>query len=161
MMMNGLFQWLLIGAIGFTHPLYVSVVDIQHNKNEKLVEVSVRIFTDDLEKTLRKTNSKVDLTAGDRATNDKLITNYLTNTLHLKVNGQDGVMQYLGYEQQQESTWCYFEIHNIAAVKQIDVSCKILYDFQPGQMNIIHTKVNGVEKSYKLDNPKSTTSFDF
>jgi len=155
------FQALLTGCVMFFHPLYVSMIDIQHKPNEKLVEISVRIFTDDLEKTLRKTNDNVDLTNGNRNRNDHMIEDYIAKTLHLRLDGREGNMQYVGYEQQLESTWCYFEIRQVPAVKKIDVTCNLLYDFQSIQMNIFHVKVNGAEKSYKLDNPKTKASFDF
>ena len=159
-MVNSLFQWALAGLMAVVHPLYISMVDIQHKPNEKLVEVSVRVFTDDLEKTLLKTGRSVDLDKGDRKLNDRLIGAYISKNLRLKIDGRDAAMQYLGYEQQRDTTWCYFEIRNIPTLKSIGVFCSILYDYQSIEMNIIHVKANGVDKSYKLGHPKTTTSFD-
>ena len=157
-----LFQWLLTGLVALVHPFYISVIDIQHNAKEKTVEVSVRIFTEDLETTLKKINNKADLLhPQDKTTNDILIRNYITSKLQLKIDGKDAPLHYLGHEQQQESTWCYFEILNVPSLKKIDASCSLLYDFETRQENIFHAKVNGTEKSYKLDYPKTNTGFEF
>lgn len=44
-----LYKWMLITYFAAMHPFYVSVIDLHHNAKEKMVEVSIRIFTDDLE----------------------------------------------------------------------------------------------------------------
>lgn len=61
-MVNNLFQWFLISAFSLLHPFFVSMTDIKYNPNDKDLEISVRIFTDDLENVLRKyTTTKVDI----------------------------------------------------------------------------------------------------
>ena len=58
-MVNILFKWvfvlLLSGASPFlgNHPIYVSVVEIEHNAFAKTLEISCKLFTDDFEKQLR------------------------------------------------------------------------------------------------------------
>ncbi|MFL9483069.1 DUF6702 family protein [Chitinophagaceae bacterium LWZ2-11] len=162
-MANIIFQWLVTGIVALMHPFYVSVIDINQNAKDKTLEVSVRIFTEDFENTLQKATSvKVDLVKpADKAFLDKLINNYIQTRLQLKVDGKPIKLNYLGQEQQQESTWCYFEAPGVTSVKKIDVNCNVLYDFENKQINIIHAKVGGNEKSYKLDYPNTTTSFDF
>lgn len=143
------------------HPLYISVININHNAKDKVLEVSVRIFTDDFENTLKKySTTKIDLThPADKALADKLVSNYLLNKLQIKADNKSTTLHYVGFEQQQESIWIYFEVPNIASVKKIEVNTNILYDYQEKQINIIHAKVNGDEKSFRLDNPKSYAAF--
>ena len=51
-----LFKWLLIGGLVLKptpstyHPIFVSVTEIEHNAKDKTLEISCKIFTDDLEK---------------------------------------------------------------------------------------------------------------
>jgi hypothetical protein len=70
-------------------------------------------------------------------------------------------MNYIGHEIQMESVWVYAEVPKITSLKKLEVTCNLLYDFKDLQSNIIHVKANGEEKSYKLDYPKNTTSFEF
>ena len=161
-MANSLYQWILTGIISLLHPFYVSVIEIQHNANEKNVDVSVRIFTEDLEATLKKMNNKVDLIhPTDQSLNNQMLNSYITNKLQIKIDGKSYPLHYVGYEQQQESIWTYFDIANISSFKKVEVECSILYDFEKSQINIFHVKEKGVEKSYKLDYPKTNAVFDF
>lgn len=157
------FQWLIVSLFSILHPLYVSIIEMNQNPKDKTVEISVHIFTDDFEATLKKyTWGKVDLlNPKEKIAMDKLVSNYICNRLKVKVDGTNELLHYLGYEQQKESIWCYFEVQNIAYLKKVDVSCSLLYDYQEKQMNIFHVKVKGIEKSYKLDNPKTNAVFEF
>ncbi|MBS1628335.1 MAG: hypothetical protein JSR09_00870 [Bacteroidetes bacterium] len=161
--MNFLFQYLITFCFSVIHPFYVSVIDINHNAKEKILEISVRIFTDDLETALRNENrTTVDLAKTTyKAKNDKLIALYIKNKLQLNVDGKLVQLNYLGYEIQQESAWSYFEVTNISSFKKLAVNCSLLYEWQTQQMNILHVTENKIEKSFKLDNPKTQAVFDF
>lgn len=162
-MVNILVRWLVVATVAMLHPFYVSVIEIDQNTKEKSLEVSVRIFTEDFEAALKKYgNTKLDLLhPTDKAATDKLVNTYLLNKLHIKVDGKAVTMQYIGYERRLESIWVYLEIDNITALKKVDINCNLLYDFEEKQTNIFHVKANGTEKSYKLDNPKTTVGFEF
>ncbi len=154
---------MMTGLVALLHPFYISVVEINHNAKDATVEISVRIFTEDLEKTLKKyTPAKIDLgTPADKAFIDKQVSNYITQKLKLKVNGQPVTFNYVGYEIQKESAWCYFEVPKVTNVTKLEVDCSLLYDYEKSQTNMLHVKSKGVEKSYKLDYPKTVTVFDF
>jgi hypothetical protein len=158
-----MFQWLITGLVAVLHPFFVSVIEINHNAKEKSVEMSMRIFTDDFEGALKKYgNTKIDLANPvNKESLDKLIVNYTKQKLQIQIDNKPANLQYVGFEIKKESVWVYFEIDNVAAIKKIDIYCNLLYEFQAQQMNIFHVNANGKEKSYKLDNPATKTSFDF
>ncbi len=162
-MVNILVQWMMTGIVSLIHPFFVSVIEVNHNAKEATVEVSVRIFSTDLEKTLQKyTSAKLDiLKPADNAFLDKQISTYIGNTLHFKINGQPVTLNYIGHEIQQESVWSYFEVPKIADMKKLEVDCSLLYDFEKSQSNIFHVKSRNQDKSFKLDYPKTGTVFDF
>ncbi|MBI2273212.1 MAG: hypothetical protein HYU70_05405 [Bacteroidetes bacterium] len=162
-MVNILVQWMVTGILALLHPFYVSVIEINHNAKEATAEVSVRIFTEDLEKTIQKyTTTRLDmLKPADAAFLDKQIGNYLTRTIRLKINGQPVTMNYLGHEIQKESVWSYLEIPKITDIKKLEIDCSLLYDFEKLQSNLIHVKSKNEDKSYKLDYPKNYAVFEF
>ncbi len=53
-MVNSMFQWISLAFIALLHPFYVSVIEINHNTKDATAEISIRIFTQDLETTLQK-----------------------------------------------------------------------------------------------------------
>lgn len=162
-MVNIMVQWLMTGLVSLMHPFFVSVIEINHNTKEATVEISVRVFTEDLEKTLQKyATVRVDIVSpANKDFLDKQISNYLSQKIKLKINGQPVVFTYLGHEIQKESVWSYLEIPKIAVIKKIEIDCTLLYDFEKEQSNIIHVKGKNMDKSFKLDNPKSNTVFEF
>ena len=161
-MANSLYQWFMVGIVAALHPFFVSVIELNHNPKEKSVEISMRIFVDDFEATLKKFgNTKIDVAKPeDKAALDKLIVNYINQKIQISIDAKKVAMHYVGYEIKQESVWLYFEIDNINTIKKIDVNSNLLYEYQDKQINIFRVKANGVEKSYKLDYPKTFTSFE-
>ena len=130
-------MWMLL-----FHPFYVSVIEIQHNESAATAEISVRIFTEDLEETLRKqSNTPIDLVYPKNKTlMDKQVSTYIRQKLHLTINGKPCELQYIGYEIQKESIWCYFEIPNITQLKTLEADCNLLYEFVNVQTNIFHVE---------------------
>ena len=145
------------------HPFYVSVIEVQHNAQDKTLEISCRIFSDDLEATLKKNfGTAVDLSAEkDKAGIDKMIPAYISRTLHLTVDGKPVALQYIGYEKDKESAYCYFEAAGVTAVKKMGIETSLLHDLTEDQINILHVTVNGKRQSSKLNFPQRASSFQF
>ena len=145
------------------HPFFVSVIEINHNEKEATIEISVRCFTNDLEKMIAAdTKTTIDLSqASQKSKGDALLKAYLTKRLNLSVNGNKTTLEYVGFEIQKESTWTYFEIKNIKQLNQLNVLCEVLFGVNDQQINILHVNAKGNRKSYELIYPKSTTQFNF
>jgi hypothetical protein len=151
-----------IGKTGH-HPLFVSVTEIELNQKDKTLEISCKIFTDDFEKTLRQSyKTTVDLLKPkDKTAMNKLVSDYIQKHLLLTVDGKKATMQFLGYEQNEEGILSYYQVNNILAVKKIDITDNLLYDYKKEQIGIIHVTVDGNRKSTKLNNPDDKASFEF
>jgi hypothetical protein len=158
-MAASLFKWLIL----LSHPLYITVTDINHNAKDKTLEISCKMFTNDFEAVLeRAAHSKVDLSdTKNKAATDKLIADYVQKHLQLKLDGRSAVIQFVGSEKEEDGTWSYFQVTNIPSVKKIDVSNSLLYDNFSQEINIMHASVGGVKKSTRLDYPASAASFEF
>ncbi|HVS96235.1 MAG TPA: DUF6702 family protein [Puia sp.] len=169
-----MFKWLSTGALTLllgvsgagmrdAHPLYISVTEIDHNAKDRLLEVSVKIFTNDFETVLEKfSGSRVDLSASaDKAVAARLIESYVEKHLRLKVDGKPVLLHFVGSENENDGTWSYFQVNGIAAVKRIDAVNDLLYDAFSQQINIMHVTVGGVRKSTRLDCPAADAAFEF
>ncbi|WP_026763681.1 DUF6702 family protein [Sediminibacterium salmoneum] len=156
-------QWLLTASLAFIHPFYVSVIEINHNEKEATAEISIRIFTDDLEKTLQKqSTATIDIIKPtNKAFIDQQISQYIGKTLQLKINGKPVKFNYVGYEIIRESVWSYFEVEQVKEMNTVDINCSILHDYETSQINLFHVKSKGTQKSYKLDYPQKNTQFSF
>lgn len=145
------------------HPIYVSVTEIEHNAKGKTLEVSCKLFTDDFEKVLRTTyKTQVDLiNPKDKPAMDRLVNDYVQK--HFKVSADDRPLnlKYLGYEQQEEGIYSYFEVENVSSVKNMVIINDLLYEYKPEQMGLLHITVNGTRRSTKLINPANRASVSF
>ncbi|MEB0249017.1 MULTISPECIES: DUF6702 family protein [unclassified Mucilaginibacter] len=156
-------QALFILWFGFMHPFYVSVTEIKHNPKTQAVEVSCRMFYDDLEHALEKDNKvALDIVKPkDKAQLNRFINEYVKRHLSIRADGKVLNLSYVGYEIQEDGAWAYFEVKGISSVKKIDIHDDLLNTLHPEQINMLHVTIGGNRKSTKLDAPDSDTSFSF
>lgn len=165
------YKWLFLAIVSINwpvirpdyHPFHVSVVEINHNAMDKTLEISCKIFTDDFEKVLAQNYKvKVDLiNPPDRKAMDSVVKKYILSHLAIADEGKPLKLSYLGFEKDNEAVFSYVQAENIASVKQIEVTNKLMQDMFTDQVNIIHVIVNGERKSTKLDYPKSIAAFSY
>lgn len=162
-MVSGLFKWFTIGLLAVMHPFYVSVTEIQHNAPEKTLEISCKIFTEDLEAILKKNyNTPIDFKiTTQKAIQDQLVADYIKKHLVLKADGKPLTLEYVGFEEEKEAIWVYCQVSGLASVHKLDADNSILHDFIESQINLMHVTVGGDRKSMKLDYPKRTASFSW
>ncbi|GAB3005908.1 hypothetical protein GCM10027051_01200 [Niabella terrae] len=162
-----LFQKFILGFLLLTievHPYHVSATEMEYNRAEERIELSVKIFTDDFENVLRRLNhQKVDLTGEQlRPQMTKLIHKYLTR--HLILGSDDKVipLELFGWEKDHEAIYVY-AIAKAPAFNpaRISVANTILYELFTDQVNIMHFIVDGKRKSTKLIYPNKRTGFSF
>lgn len=164
---RGLFLLFILGLVSsfhcFKHPFYISVIDIKQDIKQPNLNISVRLFTNDLEDALRKiTMGPIDvLNPKNKVETDSIMFSYIKNRLTFQVNGKSQRLNFIGYEKEEESVWVYLEIKKIIAPKKIIVDTKLLYDFLPQQVNIVHAEINNIKKSSKVSNPDSRVVFVF
>ncbi|HWY36596.1 MAG TPA: DUF6702 family protein, partial [Nitrosopumilaceae archaeon] len=149
---SAVWLFLLTVIFAFVHPYYMSVTEIKHNATKKTLEVSCRMFTDNLEEALKKINKKqVDiLHPKSKEEVEKLLSEYISGHLIIRVNGVIINFRFIGYEKEEEATWCYLEAQNIDELKKISVEDGLLYDYLPEQINMLHLIVNDKRQSSKV-----------
>lgn len=151
------------GAEKRVHPFYVSVTEIHHNPGTQALEVSCRIFVDDMEAVLKQNyKTPVNLTnTAQQAQNDRLINDYIAKHLSVVADGKQRKLSYVGFEKDAESVFCYSEVPQVSTVKTLKLTTSLLQDLTPEQINILHVTVGGKRKSHKLDYPKTEAVFSF
>lgn len=149
--------------MSFMHPFYLGVIDLKYNKNEKAIQGSVKLFTNDLEVTLTKINRKtVDLiNSKNKEETSKILFDYLSKHVKLTNNGKLTALKFIGYEIEQEAVWMYVEFSAINQPKGVNIECTLLYEQLKEQINIINLEVNNSKKVSKITNPETTINFQF
>ncbi|WP_119078956.1 DUF6702 family protein [Chitinophaga alhagiae] len=156
-------KWFLPLWISAVHPFYLSVTEIRHNAPRKTLEISCRIFSDDLENALKKHYStSFDIVRPqNRPAVDTMIAQYIGRHLQIKADGKPLSLRYLGYRIEEDATWCFLEIAGVPDVKKLDLRNDMLYKEHATQSHMIHAIVNNKRQSTKIDNPNATAGFSF
>lgn len=145
------------------HPFYLGITHFKYNATNKAIETSVKLFVNDFEDALKKTNNKpIDLINGaNKDELNKYIDSYLKKNLLLKVNSKTAEYSYIGFEVEKEVVWIYVEYKNIKSIQSLEIDNTLLYDHLKQQTNIICVEVNNKEQSTKLNKPEKTAKFSF
>ena len=146
------------------HPFHVSVMDAEYNPQNQSLQVSHRLFLDDLEDALTDYHGieYIDtVEPKDPQQLDSLIAEYLQNKVFFVVNGADKSFEYIGSEVEGDARWCYYQVNKVSALKEVEITNVALMDVFDDQQNIVHLKANGKIKSYKLDKGDKVKTFTF
>jgi hypothetical protein len=153
---------LLFLSFNPAHPYYVSVSEIKIDTEKGFVNVSCRMFTEDLQNAIYKLyQEKIDLMQNNES-NKKLLAQYINERLKIVVGDKAVVLKFIGFEIEEEATWCYLENTSLLKGGKVQILNTLLYDFLPEQSNLIHCYYNNLDrKSYKLNNPDKLAVFEF
>lgn len=150
------FLFFVLFFIGFqvfgAHPFYVSISEINYKSETKSLEISLRIFTDDLENAIQDwSHKKLYLGESNEITQaDSLLKQYIFQVLSIEIEDEKLKLIYLGKEVEQELTWIYLETNNITDFDKITISNRLLFQSFPSQTNLIHLNHRQKTKSLLL-----------
>ena len=142
----------LPGTTSEVHPFHISVTDIVHKPEEKAIQMTVRLFLDDMEQGLRVFTGNEELDIYDRADSvflSETLGKYILQNLSLSTK-KPLELQYLGFEYDQDVIWCYLEVKKVKPFTQLQISNRILNDTFDDQENLVHIQKNGKVKSLRL-----------
>lgn len=155
--------WLFSFSNVVAHPFYVSVCQIDYNSDTNSLEITLKLFTDDLETALTGNDAEeLYLGTGQEVENaDSLISAYIAQHLSIDVEGKRQAWQYLGKEVDIEATWCYLEITEVPVFSEVKLGSRIFLEAFETQQNIIHVAVGKQKKSLLLDRGETSGILTF
>lgn len=154
---------LLLSQLALAHPLHVSLCQVDFKQQHKTLEISVKIFADDLLNALGKQNIP-DLYLGENKENpksDEYIFNYLQNNLLFKVNEKKVEYTYIGKEMEDDALWCFIQINNVMELNQLEITDLILTEIFDDQNNIVEVNKNGKILNLLLNRKTQTGTLNF
>ncbi|MBX7242741.1 MAG: hypothetical protein K1X92_13445 [Bacteroidia bacterium] len=147
-------KWLLLLAAFMTsaHPFYMSITQIDYRPDSRSLEISTKIFTEDLENAIENTSGKkIKLfTAQESKDADALISGYLKNNFSISVNEQPVSWKFIGKQKEDDAVWIYLEAENVSKINTCSITNTVLTEKFDSQNNIIHLNASGQKKSYIL-----------
>jgi hypothetical protein len=131
------------------HKFYMAIYQINYAPQKKMVQITSRIFIDDLNKVLEKKYKKKMFLGSDKESVEEIILfrKYMNENFSVKVNGNARTINFLSKEIDDDVLICYWNIKEIAKINSLEISNSVLMDWNAEQQNITHVNVLGIKKS--------------
>lgn len=147
------------------HPIHLSVSEINYSEKDKALQITSRIFLDDLEESIRQERNQRDLDILEPVTGfttEQLIRDYVLKRFTVKLDGKLQKMNFLGFEREDPAVICYIEIESVKKFKTIEIRNEVIQELYDDQSNIVHVTYKGPVKSARLmrDKPSEVFTFD-
>lgn len=141
--------FLSLSAFAF-HKFYVGVFQVEYAAEKKMIQITSRIFIDDLNNAMEKKYHKKTFVGTEKETQADLdlFKKYLAENFTIKINGQTKPITFLSKEVEAGDVLvCYSRIKEIDKFKTIEISNTLLVDWNSEQQNITHISAFGTKRS--------------
>jgi len=144
------FLILLLGN-GILHEFHLSNTEVRYNIEESALQITSRIFIDDLEMTLANYgfDNLYICTEKEAESAEGLIAQYLKNNLVISVDDKVMEFEFLGKEISDDliAVWCYLEILDVSPKEKIEIENNTLLETFDDQKNIVRIKMDSGQRA--------------
>lgn len=137
------------------HKYYLSMTEIEADSKAKLLKISSRLFSDDLEKSVKDLQARLRPAEKFSGINQENLQAYLSAHVKLRSGSKVQPVKLIGFEQDADVTWCHMEMAYQAAKAKQTLINSLLFDQLPEQVNLITIKYPMEKKSLRLAYPDS------
>jgi hypothetical protein len=144
------FGLLFLTLTSFTvHKFYVALYQVNYAPQKKMIQITSRIFVDDLNSVIgKKYAKKINLGSEKETDGDlTLLKKYLSEKFTIKINGQFKSMALLSKEMEGDVLICYLSIKEIPKINSLEIYNTVVIEGNSEQQNIMHFNVSGVKNT--------------
>ncbi len=153
----------LVVLTGMAHKFYVSIYEVHFSKENKRIEITGRIFIDDLNHCISKASGRKTHIGEKNQSNEDTaaLQKYLLSHLAISVNGNVKTIEFLRTETAENVVLCYLKVNGVSNVASLKIKNNVLTDWNTQQQNIIQADVLGIKKSLELDDDDQSGELNF
>ena len=144
------FGLLLLTLTSFSvHKFYVALYQVNYAPEKKMLQITARIFVDDLNNAVgKKYSKKINLGSENETVEDvTLLKKYFSEKFYIKVNGQTKPIHFLSKEMEGDVLICYFSMKEIQKINALEIYNAVITEGNSEQQNIMHFNVSGVKNT--------------
>jgi hypothetical protein len=147
---------LLLLFMGLTamafHRFYAAIYQIHYVPQKKMLQITTRIFVDDLNEGLKKKYHKKTYLGTEKESPEDvvLMQKYLADTFKISIDGKWVALHYLSKELEDAVLVCYYNSKEVKSVKSIRIENSVLTEEFPEQQNIIQYNNDGNKQNLVL-----------
>jgi len=140
------------------HKFYLSNTTIEFNAQNQAIEITSKIFTDDLEHAIEAQCYRYHSLNPQTPEVFELVKKYIGENLKLQVGGRNVVLNFLGYSVDNDMTTLFLE-GSYFEPNSVVVNNTILLDQFSDQQNIVEVRWNGQSKREYFTKDKKQFQF--
>lgn len=148
-----LFLALFFGLSSMTiHKFYVSIYQVNYVSKKKMIQITSRLFIDDINDALEKKFKKRTFIALENETpeDEALLKKYFAEKFIIKVNGVSKPLNYISKDVESNVVICYFSVKDLPKITTVAIENSALMELNEEQQNIIQANINGEKQSLLL-----------
>ena len=141
----------------------MAVFQVNYTPEKKMLQITSRIFVDDLNLALeKKYGKKVYLGSEKESADDQgVLKKYFSENLQIKVNGQSKPVVFLSKELDGDVLICYCRVTDIAKLHSAEITNTLLTHWNSEQQNILHFTAFGEKKTVLFTSSNKTEVLKF
>lgn len=146
-----LILFLFVGLSSFgVHKFYVSIYQVDFVPEKKRIEITARIFMDDLNIALER-EFKIKTQVGEKSETPEdlvFLQKYLKKHLRISADGKEQNVQFLSKEIDNNVVIVYLKINEIKKFSSIKIVNSALLEIYSDQQNIMQTNFYNNKRNY-------------
>jgi len=154
----------ILALFAFTlHKFHMSNTKIIYKKEDKAIQITMRCFVDDIEKTIDESD-KVMLELGnvrELKKADELLERYLLANFSISINSKEQPLNYLGHEVEKDIIFFYLEIKEVTLASSFKIENKVLLNTFDDQQNVVHLEINNIKKTMVLKKDNYIVNYQY
>ncbi|MBZ4041483.1 DUF6702 family protein [Flavobacterium hibisci] len=132
------------------HKFYMGIFQVNYVAEKKMIQITSRIFVDDLNNGIEKKYHKKTYIGTEKETQADLdlLKRYLSENFSIKISGQPKTIIFLSKELEADDVLvCFSKITGVEKLKTLEITNTILTDWNAEQQNITHISAFGTKRS--------------
>ena len=154
---------LFVTLSSWFHPVHVSVTNVDLEPEKGMINVSVKLFSDDFEDLiLRKYGVQMSITLQENPEKHiAAINRYIGDALQFTINGgQEIEMDFSGSELNHEAIWLSYMGVSGQRIRKMEVRNELMLDKFEDQTNLMIVSYGDQQNGYRLNNKNTELSFN-
>jgi len=144
------------------HPVHASSTQVDVSQNHRVLDIAVRMFTDDLEAGLARAGYPVSLLKSPPFVVDSALSVYLGQRLRIGIDGGPLAAARLNsHRQDEDATLVFLQVTLRATPGRISIEQRVMLDQFEDQTNLVHMRFDTMKRSALLRRGNERADFEF
>lgn len=159
----GIVLLLLLLCASWYHPIHVSICNIDLDPGRGTVDLSVKMFADDLQDLIFHKYAVQLRITGQEKPGDQIdsVNRYIGESLKLEINGKATTgLQFVESRLNEEAIWLFYSYEHGSSIRKVKVRNTLMLEKFDDQTNLLIVSYNGKQNGYRMNNKTTDLTFN-